>query len=132
MCCGRRRAEHDLAALLTLVAFVLVTAAYIPANGIKARTKDPMSLGVKCWALGHLCSNGTLADVVLFGRLPGLGVLWPRRAPTPARGRRTAIAAPRRGRTAITLVVGVLAWMLFALHLHQPLIGVGTVPRGSN
>src|ERR1700740_1154221 len=55
------RWTHDLAAPLTLVAFVLVAAAYVPANGIKARTKDPMILGVKTWALAHLLANGTLA-----------------------------------------------------------------------
>jgi len=26
------------------------------------------------------------------------------------------------------VVVGVLAWMLFAFHLHQPLIGVQPIP----
>ena len=59
------RWTHDVAALLTLIAFILVTAAYVPGNGIKARVKDPMILGVKCWAAGHLLANGTLADSFL-------------------------------------------------------------------
>jgi uncharacterized membrane protein len=119
------RWTHDLAALLTLVAFVLVAAAYVPANGIKARVKDPMILGVKCWAAGHLLTNGTLADVVLFGSFLAWSVLCFRAARQRRRtGAEPAIAAPRRGRTAIAVVVGILAWMLFAFHLHQPLIGV--------
>ena len=119
------RWTHDLAAALTLLAFILVTAAYVPANAIKARAKDPMILGVKCWAAGHLLANGTLADVVLFGSFLAWSVLDFRAVRQRRRaGTEPAIAAPRRGRTAITVVVGVLAWMLFAFHLHQPLIGV--------
>lgn len=124
------RWTHDVTALLTLVAFVLITAAYVPGNGIKARTRDPMILGVKCWALGHLVANGTLADVVLFGSFLAWAVLDFRAARQRRRaGTEPAIAAPRRGRTAIVVVVGVLAWMLFALHLHQPLIGVAPFPH---
>lgn len=123
------RWTHDLAALLTLVAFVLITAAYVPANGIKARVGDPMILGVKCWAAGHLLANGTLADVVLFGSFLAWAVLDFR----AARQRRRAdaqpqVAAAKRGRSAIVVVVGVLAWMLFAFDLHQPLIGVAPFP----
>jgi uncharacterized membrane protein len=123
------RWTHDLAALLTLVAFILVTAACVPANGIKARTKDPMILGVKTWALAHLLANGTLADVLLFGSFLAWAVLDFRAARLRRRaGAEPAIAAPRRGRSAITIVVGILAWMLFAFHLHLPLIGVQPIP----
>ena len=119
------RWTHDLAALLTLVAFILIAAAYVPANGIKARTKDPMILGVKTWALAHLLANGTLADVVLFGSFLAWAVLAFRAARMRRRaGAEPPIAAPRRGRSAITIIVGILAWMLFAFHLHLPLIGV--------
>ena len=58
---------RHLASLLTLVAFVLLAAAYVPRNGIKARVHHPMILGVKTWALAHLLANHTLADLLLFG-----------------------------------------------------------------
>ena len=123
------RWTHDLAAPLTLAAFVLVVAAYVPANGIKARTKDPMILGVKCWAAAHLLANGTLADVVLFGSFLAWSVVDFRAARLRRRaGREPAIPPARRGRSAIAVVVGVLAWMLFAFHLHLPLIGVQPIP----
>ena len=123
------RWTHDLAAPLTLAAFVLVVAAYVPANGIKARTKDPMILGVKCWAAAHLLANGTLADVVLFGSFLAWSVVDFRAARQSRRaGNEPAIPPARRGRSAITVVVGVLAWMLFAFHLHLPLIGVQPIP----
>ncbi len=119
------RWTHDLAALLTLVAFILVTAAYVPANAIKVRVQEPMILGVKCWALGHLCANATLADVVLFGSFLAWSVFDFRAAKQRRRaGAAPSIAPARRGRSAITVVVGVLAWALFAFHLHGWLIGV--------
>ena len=98
------RWTHDVAALLTLIAFILVTAAYVPANG-------------------------TLADVVLFGSFLVWAVLDFRAARQRRRaGAEPAIGAGKRGRSAIAVVVGVLVWMLFAFHLHQPLIGVAPFP----
>jgi len=47
-------ATRHIAALLTLVAFILLTAPYVPRNGIKARLHHPMVLGVKVWAFAHL------------------------------------------------------------------------------
>ena len=80
-------------------------------------------------ALGHLLANGTLADVVLFGGFLAWAVLDFRAVRRRRRdGREPPVVAPRRGRSAITLVVGLLAWMLFAFHLHQPLIGVQPIP----
>jgi uncharacterized membrane protein len=123
------RWTHDVAALLTLVAFVLIVAAYVPGNGIKARVKDPMILGVKCWALGHLLANGTLADVVLFGSFLAWAVLDFRAARQRRRaGTEPPVAPARRGRGAIVVVVGILAGTLFALVLHRPLIGVAPFP----
>ena len=47
------------------VALLLVTAAYVPGNGIKARLHHPQVLAVKTWALAHLLANNTLADLLL-------------------------------------------------------------------
>ena len=120
------RWTHDLAGLLTLVAFVLVTAAYVPGNGIKARLEDPMILGVKTWALAHLIANGTLADVVLFGSFLAWAVLdfravRRRRAAGLEAGPTTPVSGAR---TAIAIGVGVVAWAAFAFWLHGLLIGV--------
>ena len=123
------RWTHDVAALLTLLAFILITAAYVPGNGIKARVKDPMILGVKCWAAGHLLANGTLADVVLFGSFLAWAVLDFRAARQRRRaGGEPPLAPGKTSRTAIAVVVGVLVWMLFAFHLHLWLIGVAPFP----
>ena len=53
--------------LLTAVAFVLLAAAYVPGNRIRAAVGHPMVLGVKVWAFAHLLANGALASVLLFG-----------------------------------------------------------------
>ena len=47
-----------VAALLTLPAFILIAAAYVPGNRIKAAVGHPMVAGVKVWAIAHLLSNG--------------------------------------------------------------------------
>ncbi|MEM9170686.1 MAG: NnrU family protein, partial [Pseudomonadota bacterium] len=39
--------------LLTVVAFVLMAAAYLPPGRIAAATKHPMLAGVKIWAFAH-------------------------------------------------------------------------------
>jgi uncharacterized membrane protein len=115
---------RHLAALLTIPAFILLVAAYVPGNRIKSAIGHPMVAGVKIWAFAHLISNGTVADVVLFGSL----MLWAVASFTAARRRDRAVgcsyASGPLSRTAITVVVGLAAWAAFAFWLHGPLIGV--------
>lgn len=61
------RWTRHLAALLTLPAFILIAAAYVPGSRIKTALGHPMVAGVKVWAIAHLLSNGNLADALLFG-----------------------------------------------------------------
>lgn len=117
------------AALLTLVAFVLLAATYVPRNGIRARLHHPMVLGVKVWALAHLLSNGTVADVLLFGGF----LLWAVASFRAARQRdrvQGTVYAPGTGAaTGITVVVGAAAWAAFAFWAHAWLIGVAPLGR---
>jgi uncharacterized membrane protein len=116
---------HDLAGALTLVAFVLVAAAYVPGNDIKARLGDPMILGVKSWALAHLLADGTLAAIVLFASFLAWAVLDFRAARRRRRAAGGEVAAVvRSGRTAVAVLVGVVAWAAFAFWLHGRWIGV--------
>lgn len=115
--------------LLTLVAFVLIAAAYVPGNHIRAAIGHPMVAGVKIWAFAHLLSNGRLGDVVLFGALLAWAVLDFR----AARRRDRASGAPRPAATVprdiATVVAGVVAWAAFAFYLHAWLIGVQPIAR---
>jgi len=117
-------AMRHLASLLTLVAFVLLAAAYVPRNGIKARLHHPMVLGVKVWALAHLLANGSLAHVVLFGSFLVWAVLSFRAARARDRAAGTVYPPGSAGATVATVVVGVLAWAGFAFWAHAAWIGV--------
>ena len=114
---------RHLASLLTLVAFVLLVAAYVPGNGIKAKLRHPMILGTKAWALAHLLSNNTLADVVLFGSFLAWAVLDYRSARRRDRTLATVLDG-QRSRTVMAVAIGVLLWALFAFWGHRVLIGV--------
>jgi uncharacterized membrane protein len=111
-------------ALLTLIAFVLLAAAYVPGNAIKARLRHPMVLGVKVWALAHLLANGRLAGMVLFGAFLVWAVLDFRsarqrdRANPPQPAQTTAVA------TGLTVLLGAAAWAAFAFWGHLKLIGI--------
>ncbi len=112
------------ASLFTLVAFVLLAAAYVPRNAIKARVHHPMVLGVKAWALAHLLANGNLAHVLLFGAFLVWGVLDFIASRRRDRATGAQYAAGTWAATAITVVAGSLAWLAFALYLHGWLIGI--------
>lgn len=112
------------ASLLTLIAFVFLAAAYVPRNGIKARFHHPMVLGVKAWALAHLLSTGTFAHVVLFGGFLAWAVLDFISARKRDRAAGTTYPAGTLPATAITVVVGAVAWVAFAMWLHGLLIGI--------
>jgi uncharacterized membrane protein len=115
---------RHLASLLTLGSFIFLAAAYVPRNAIKARLHHPMTLGVKVWALSHLLANHTLADVLLFGGFLVWAVLCFRAARARDRAAGTVYPAGTAAGTAITVAVGLGAWMVFAMWLHGPLIGV--------
>ncbi len=118
------RGMNHLAALLMLASFVLLVAAYVPRNAIKAKLHHPMVLGVKLWAVAHLLANGTLADVVLFGAFLVWAVFDFRAARQRDRAGNVQYAAGTAKGTAIAVVVGLVAYAVFAVWLHGLLIGV--------
>jgi uncharacterized membrane protein len=115
---------RHFASLLMLVSFVLVAAAYVPGNHIKAALGHPMLAGVKLWAFAHLLSNGRVADVVLFGAF----LIWAVADFIAARKRdraaATRYAAASGVGTVLAVIAGVAAWTVFALWAHLWLIGV--------
>ena len=112
------------ASLLTLIAFVLLAAAYVPRNHFKAALHHPMVLGVALWGLGHLLATGTLANAVLFGAFALWALLDGRAALARDRAQGTVYPPGRAGATLLALLVGVLAWAAFAFWLHAAWIGV--------
>jgi uncharacterized membrane protein len=120
---------RHLAALLMLPAFVLLIAPYVPGNRVKAKLGHPMLLGTKLWAFAHLASNGTLADVALFGSF----LLWAvftyraaRRRDVDSFARTATPTSAGRGLLPDVIVVGVgvALWYVFTMFLHGWLFGV--------
>lgn len=115
---------RHLAALLTLFAIIFIAAAYVPRNGIKARLKHPMLLGIKLWAFAHLLANHTLADVLLFGGFLVWAVLCFRAARARDRAAATDYPPGKASMTIVTVLAGAVAWAAFAFWGHALVTGV--------
>jgi len=115
---------HHVAALLVLIAFILLAAAYVPGTRIKALVGHPMVAGTKTWALGHLAANGSLADVVLFGSFLVWAVAYFAIARRRDRAAGTRYPAVGIQRDVLAVVIGALVWFLFARFAHLWLFGV--------
>lgn len=117
-------ALRHVAALLTVLAFVLAAAACVPGNALRARLGHPLLPGIKLWAFAHLLANGTVADVLLFGSFLAWSVL----AFAAARRRDRAAGVVRSSGgavpTVVTVVLGLAAWAGFAFWAHAAWIGV--------
>ncbi|MCP1676913.1 putative membrane protein [Natronocella acetinitrilica] len=117
------RGLYHLTALLMIPAFILLAAAYVPRNHIKAKLGHPMVLAVKVWALSHLLVNGRLGDIIFFGAFLVWAVLLfrvSRRRPAPD-------VAPTAVGTVTTVVVGLVAYLVFAFYLHRIVAGVSVM-----
>lgn len=115
---------RHIASLLMLLSLVLLAAAYVPGNHIKARLGHPMIIGVKVWAFAHLLANGRLSDVVLFGAFLAWAVLDFIAARKRDRAAGTVYPPGDELRTVVTVVAGVVVWAVFVAGLHLRLIGV--------
>jgi uncharacterized membrane protein len=115
---------RTIAGLLMLVSFVLLAAANVPANHIKAVVGHPMVVGVKVWAFAHLLCNGRLADVVLFGAFLAWAISDFAAARRRDRAAGTVYPAGQVARTALAMAAGVGVWAAFVYGLHLWLIGV--------
>ncbi len=104
-------------------ASIAVVAAYIPGD-IKRVLKHPMLVGVKIWAVAHLCANGDLGGMILFGAV----LAWadydritlkrrsdPGAPPIPLGGRRNDI---------IAIVVGTSLYLALGFVFHPIVIGL--------
>ena len=109
-------------------ASIMVVAAYIPGN-IKRVLKHPMLAGVKTWAFAHLCANGDLGSIVLFGSVLAWAVIDritlkhrsdPGAPPFPAGGRRNDW---------IAIGVGTVLYLVLGLIFHPLVIGVPVFGR---
>ncbi|MGH8157678.1 MAG: NnrU family protein [Rhodanobacter sp.] len=117
-------ALRHLNALFTLIAFVLFFAARVPRNHLKAKLHHPQVLAVKVWAFGHLLATGMLHDVVLFGAFLLWAIVLFAVSRRRDRAAGTVYPAGSVQGDIVTVVIGVVVWIAFALWLHLWLIGV--------
>ena len=115
---------RHLAGLLMLLAMVLLVAAYLPRNQIKARLHHPMVLAVKVWALAHLLANNTAADVLLFGSFLLWAVLDFRSSRQRDRLGAVRYASGTPVATLLTVLLGAALWAGLAFWAHAGLFGV--------
>ena len=112
------------AAVLIVASAILITVTYVPGTKIKAVIGHPMLAGVKLWAFGHLISNGTLLDVILFGSFLVWSILDFRTSRRRDKSAGTRYEFVSYQRDAIAIVVGLVVGVVFAFYLHGRLIGV--------
>jgi len=114
---------RHIVVVLMWPASIAVVAAYIPGD-IKRALKHPMLVGVKLWAFAHLCANGDLGGIILFGAVLAWAVYdritLKRRAdaggpPIPVGGRRNDI---------IAIVVGTIVYLALGFVFHPVVIGL--------
>ena len=114
---------RQIVVVLMWPASIMVVAAYIPGN-IKRALKHPMLVGVKTWAVAHLCANGDLGGIILFGSV----LLWagydritlkhrsdPGAPPIPVGGMKNDIVA---------IVVGTIVYLALGFVFHPIVIGL--------
>ena len=114
-----------LVALLMIPVMILLVASQVPAGRIKAAVKHPQLLAVKIWAVAHLLVNGDLASVVLFGAFLAWAVVD--RISEKKRLRAGITSNPVAGPVkwdVISVVGGLVLYVLFVAFLHKWLIGV--------
>lgn len=113
---------HHVTMALMIPAFPMLVAAYIPGR-IKTTLKHPMLAATKLWAFAHLLSNGTLADVLLFGAFLAWAVI--ERISLKHRTSDAApVASPGKLNDTLVIVIGLALYVAFVLGVHKWLIGV--------
>ena len=114
--------RHIVVALMW-PASILVAAAYIPGN-IKRVLKHPLLVAAKTWAFAHLCGNGDLGGIILFGSVLAWAVYDritlkhrtdPGAPPIPIGGTRNDI---------IAIVVGTIIYLALGFVFHPIVVGV--------
>lgn len=117
-------AMRHAVALLMLPAFIMLVAAYVPHNAIKAKLGHPMMLSVKIWAFAHLLTNGRLGDIIFFTAFLIWAILAFKSAKKRDRLTPPAPVSTTKMATIVTVLIGLVAYVVFAFYLHAVLIGV--------
>lgn len=106
--------------LLSLVGFILVAASH-GKGYMKSFVKQPMSLGIGLWSIGHLLANGEKAVVVIFGMLLLVSVLdiifSTGRGKVPSH-------EPRIRSDIVAVIAGIVVYAVLAFGFHPYILNV--------
>jgi len=114
---------RQIVVVLMWPASIMVSAAYIPGN-IKRVLKHPMLAGVKTWAFAHLCANGDLGGMILFGSVLAWAVYD--RITLKRRSDPGAPQIPMDGvkNDVIAIIVGTILYLALGLVFHPLVVGL--------
>ncbi|MDS7597714.1 NnrU family protein [Agrobacterium tumefaciens] len=114
-----------IALTLMLLSMICLVASLVPAGHIATKTKHPLVLAVKIWALAHLMANGETSSVLLFASFLAWGVVLRISLKRRERAGEHVVRPFVSGRYDIIAVIGGVAlWAAFIFKLHEWLIGV--------
>lgn len=114
-----------IAVTLMLVSMICLVAAALPPGYIAVKTKYPVIVAIKIWALAHLLANGETSSVLLFVSFLIWAVLL---RIMMKRRERAGEVKPRVFVSAkydiASVVLGAVLWAAIVFWLHEWLIGV--------
>jgi uncharacterized membrane protein len=114
------RGGRHAAMLLVLLGFISLSG-FHGKGYLKQWLRNPFSIGIVLWSVGHLLANGMLHDVLLFGTFLVLAVLDI--ALSMARGKRPG-HEPQIRSDAIAVVSGVVLYAIFLFGVHPYIFNV--------
>ena len=101
-----------------VIPIILLVATYVPNNAIKAKLKEPMTIGVIIWASTHLVNVASLGGIILFTSF----LLWAILDLITCRKRRANLSLPKVKvsipMTFLTLALGLILWSAFDRYAH--------------
>ncbi len=114
---------RHIVVVLMWPASIFIAAAYIRGN-IQRKLKHPMLVAIKTWAFAHLCANGDLGGILIFGSV----LVWAvydritlkRRADAGA----PPIAEGGGKNDIIAVIVGTIIYLALGFVFHPVVIGV--------
>lgn len=107
-----------------LLVFYLFAAADMKSN-IKRFIRHPMLLGILLWSSVHLLANGDLASITLFG----LFAIFSLVSMVSANFRGALVQTEKHPikKDAVSLIAGLVAYVIFIFVIHPYLIGVSVM-----
>jgi uncharacterized membrane protein len=109
--------------LLVLFGFICMGASH-GKGYLKHWLRNPLSIGIVLWALGHLLSNGRLYDVLLFGTFLFLAVLDI--VLSTVRGKRPS-HEPRFRSDVTAVISGVVIYAIFLFGFHPYVLNLPVI-----